>query len=99
LKTCGIAGKTLFLQRLNEIIYIRYGQKRIYELGEAHKVSPYYGKFSHCYLYSSWTFVNTAAITPSKIVAIHPIKAIKIETIYVNNEVPGTALCRGRCVK
>lgn len=43
LKTCGIAGKTLFLQRLNEIIYIRYGQKRIYEFGEAHKVSPYYG--------------------------------------------------------
>jgi hypothetical protein len=94
LKTCGIAGKTLFLQRLNEIIYIRYGQKRIYELGEAHKVSPYYGKYSHCNLYSSWTFVNMAAITPSKIVAIH-LKAIKIETIYVNKKKSPARLCVG----
>ena len=59
--------------------------QRIYELGEAHKVSPYYGKYSHCNLYSSWTFVNMVAITPSKIVAIH-LKAIKIETIYVNKK-------------
>ena len=35
-----------------------------------------------------------AAITQSKIVAIHPIKAIKIETIYVNNKSP-TRLCVG----
>lgn len=80
---------------LMDIIYIRYGQKRIYELGEAHKVSPYYGKYSHCYLYSSWTFVNMAAINPSKIVAIHPIKAIKIETIYVNNKKSPARLCVG----
>ena len=36
-----------------------------------------------------------AAITPSKIVAIHPIKAIKIETIYVNNKKSPTRLCAG----
>lgn len=60
-------------------------RKEYMNLEKRIKVSPYYGKYSHCYLYSSWTFVNLAAITPSKIVAIHPIKAIKIETIYVNN--------------
>ena len=39
-----------------------------------------------------------AAITPSKIVAIH-LKAIKIETIYVNKKKSqGTALYAGRCV-
>lgn len=36
-----------------------------------------------------------AAITPSKIVAIHPIKAIKIETIYVNNKKSPARLCVG----
>ena len=36
-----------------------------------------------------------AAITQSKIVAIHPIKAIKIETIYVNNKKSPARLCVG----
>lgn len=36
-----------------------------------------------------------AAITQSKIVAIHPIKAIKIETIYVNKKKSPARLCVG----
>lgn len=66
---------------LMDIIYIRYGKKRVYELGEARNTSPNDGKYSRCYLYYSWNSVDIAAITPSKRGAIHPIKAIKIETI------------------
>ena len=60
---------------------LSYGKKRVYELGEASNTSPNDGKYSHCYLYYSWNSVDIAAIAPFKCSAIHPIKAIKIETI------------------